>query len=417
MKNKIYIILVAYVLSIVATSCKEDTEYIFDESASGRKAEAIEKYEQALKSSENGWVFQYFPEENQQYGGYTYVVKFDERDSVSVWFEWMGNLNSPVISLYDVIGTGGPTLTFNTYNGLMHFFATPTGANYQAYGGDYEFLFLSEEDDVISVKGTKTGNEMRLVKLDESPVTYIQKVNNNEASLNKANLFVTNDDNVKVAKSSNRNFVFEFSENGTDTTITVPYIVTAAGIRFYEPVDILGTTYQNFTLDPTTKPARLVSEGGSLAISLIVPPVDLTLATWYLDISNETGRSAVIDMVWKQIFEANIAQWGEELGSIIVFGDVRPGNEEFGISFYSYPGPYRSHYDLSFNSVLDNPNYLDIVKVGGGFNWTWYTHFLPFVDLIANNSPYNVEMDDEDTPTVIKLTSVTDSDVWFVIQK
>lgn len=52
-----------------------------------------------------------------------------------------------------------------------------------------------------------------------------------------------------------------------------------------------------------------------------------------------------------------------------------------------------------------------------GFNWRWYTHLYPLVNLIVDNAPYTVEKDDEDNPTVVKLTSVSNPDVWFTINQ
>ncbi len=399
MKNKIYIILVAYVLSIVATSCKEDTEYIFDESASERKAEAIEKYEQALKSSENGWVFQYFPEENQQYGGYTYVVKFSENDSVAVWSELMGNLNNPVISLYDVIGTGGPTLTFNTYNGLMHFFATPTRTNYQAYGGDYEFLFLSEEDDVISVKGTKTGNEMRLLKLNENPETYINKVSENVTFLSGVSFSGSIGDSEIEVSAANRNFTFGFTENGTDTTITVSYIITDAGIRFYEPIEIMGMTYQDFTSNFETE--QIVSNDGSFVLQLTIPPLNeqFVAGDWYIAYSQ-------LGALGQAYFDV-VKQGEDAIGEVLQVAFI--GSEyygSFGFNFISsgYQGLLGIDYEL-----IDEDKVTLVFNFSGEGDGVWYHNnanfayaLFPFGYRTART--FTLTTDDVKSPSYITLT-------------
>lgn len=70
----------------------------------------------------------------------------------------------------------GPVLTFDTYNDLMHLFATPSSENYEAYHGDFEFVVDSIGDDAIKVHGKKTGNIFYFRKLETSPEEYINKV-------------------------------------------------------------------------------------------------------------------------------------------------------------------------------------------------------------------------------------------------
>jgi len=175
MKKNIYIVLFGLLLSMGVASCDNNTDLLFDETAAQRKAGANKEYNDALKSSEQGWLFQYFPEETQKYGGYNFVVKFAENDQVTVWSENMSDFTAPETSMYDVISYGGPVLTFNTYNSLMHEFATPSAAEYLAKGGDFEFLIISNEDDVMTVKGIKTGNTMSLIKLTETAEEYLNK--------------------------------------------------------------------------------------------------------------------------------------------------------------------------------------------------------------------------------------------------
>ena len=69
MKKNIYIVLFGLLLSMGVASCDNDTDLLFDESAAERKAGANKEYNEALKFSDQGWLFQYFPEETQKYGG------------------------------------------------------------------------------------------------------------------------------------------------------------------------------------------------------------------------------------------------------------------------------------------------------------------------------------------------------------
>lgn len=414
MKKIIHLALVACVLSIISISCDNETEMLFDQTATERKTAAIDEYMTELKSADYGWIFQYYPEENQSYGGYNYVVKFDNNDSVAVWSELSSDLSQSVTSYFDIISYGGPVLTFNTYNAFMHYFATPSGEEYNAKGGDYEFLLLSSEDDVITIKGTKTGNTMRLIKLNEPAEDYLTMVSIIDQIIHQGSFNSTVDGNTVATTASNRNFTFTYEEDGQLQTLTVPYIVTKTGISFYEPVEVMGTSYQNFVLD-LEDDLTLLSDVGSMSIQIVVPPVNLQEAAWTLDVSGETNCSEAVLEAWIQAYESNSAQWGETLSPQMTVGGVRPEYGDYGISFYSYPGPYRAHYNLSFEGVIGHPDYINIVPQGDGFNWQWYTYFSVVVNLITDNSPYLTETDDADNPAVVKLTSVSNPDVWFVL--
>ncbi|MFV0483086.1 MAG: hypothetical protein ACK5MG_03195, partial [Bacteroidales bacterium] len=86
----------------------------------------------------------------------------------------------------------------------------------------------------------------------------------------------------------------------------------------------------------------------------------------------------------------------------------------YGITFQA---PYIANYNLSFEGSVESAQYLNIVKSGAGYQWSYFTHLEPFVDLISESSPYTVEFDDPDNPTSVKLTSVNDPDVWFVVKR
>ena len=263
MKNIIYLILFSF-LSVVVVSCDNDSEEIFDQTASERKSAAVEKYLDALQDSEYGWAFQYFPEDELSYGGYNFVVSFGEDKKVSVWTELAADISQSVESYYDVISYGGPVLTFNTYNNFMHYFATPSGTEYDAKGGDYEFRLISVEDGVVTLKGTKTGNQMRLIKLNEPAEDYLGKVGDMVNSLTGVSLAINVDGVYTTTQNASRNIIFDLEEANSESVESskIPYIISEQGLRFYEPVDIAGVPYQEFTYDSDNN--RLVSADGDV---------------------------------------------------------------------------------------------------------------------------------------------------------
>lgn len=412
MKNIIYIVLFSCALSVFTSSCDNETEMLFEETASQRKTDAIEQYQKALKSSDEGWLLQYFPDEDQQYGGYNYVVKFEENDSVAVWFEMMGDVTAPYVSLYDVISFGGPVLTFNTYNPYIHYFATPSGAEYNAKGGEYEFLLMSEESDVITMQGTKHGNTIRLTKMVEPAEDYMSRVKDIADFLVGASYSATINGTEVSLLGTDRNFIFEYSINGKDSSNIVPYIVTDTGISFYEEVEILEQKVRDFTLDKENN--QLISTEGNVIIDIIFAPIDFSGTYWVIDTEAETNRSALFMEVFTQVDDANNAALPYPLSKNVYLGKLLTNYDP---GFIMGLGPqFYIHYSLSFIGVKEHDDYLEIRKVGEGLNWRFVPHVNPFLNLIVDNAPYKVEYNDPENPTGYLLTSVENPDVWFVIE-
>lgn len=397
-------------LSMGVASCDNDSDLLFDETAAERKESANKEYNDALISSEQGWLFQYFPEETQKYGGYNFVVKFAENDQVTVWSENMSDVTMPETSMYDVISYGGPVLTFNTYNSIMHEFATPSAAEYLAKGGDFEFLIMSNERDVITVKGIKTGNTMSLIRMTETAEEYLTKSKAILDFTSGASFGTIINGNAVNVFLNDHQFTFSYTEDDEAKLDKAPFIYTDKGLHFYAPITVLGATAQDFILNTETK--QFTSTDGDMAIDILFAPVNLTLARWTIDTAVEADRSDAIRAALVEAFYANVDVWNEALDQTIGLG-MGYG----GIGFSIWSDNYQIHYDLSFGGVLGYPDYLNISKMGGGYNWSYYTHLMPLVDIIADNAPYIPEMDNADNPTEVKMTSAVNPDVWFVLRK
>ena len=73
--KKYLIILLA--LPLIATSCLKDDEDKFDKSASERIQEFLDNTSKVLSEAPNGWVVEYYPSAEQEYGGLRMYMKFD----------------------------------------------------------------------------------------------------------------------------------------------------------------------------------------------------------------------------------------------------------------------------------------------------------------------------------------------------
>jgi len=154
MKNSIKITIAALSAILSLASCQKEEAKLFDSSSSARMTEYLANAKSVLTASTYGWVFDYYPEANQSYGGWTYTLDFDDSLNTKVMIEptMLSDPESYLVaeSTYNLIADDGPVLTFDTYNDLMHFFATPDAYSYQGYEGDYEFIILDVESDKIT---------------------------------------------------------------------------------------------------------------------------------------------------------------------------------------------------------------------------------------------------------------------------
>ena len=171
--KKSFAILLSAALFAGFTSCDNEQEDIFDETAAHRLNHALEEYQGYLSSAENGWVMEYFANNNE--AGYPILMKFDAAGSVTMAGKnavATGGKYMEQKSLYELIADNGPVLTFDTYNNILHAFSNPeddpnTEDNEQGLGheGDFEFVIYEATPDYFHFKGKKYGLDIYMYKL------------------------------------------------------------------------------------------------------------------------------------------------------------------------------------------------------------------------------------------------------------
>ncbi len=260
MKKKLFIYILLLLPMFAFQSCLKDQEEIFDKDAALRVQDAMDNADKAFTSAENGWLLEYYPEEAQSYGGCVFTIKFaDGKATVSSDLD-PGNSCE---SLYKMTNDQGPVLTFDTYNDLMHLFATPSSENYEAYHGDFEFVVDSIGDDAIKVHGKKTGNTFYFRKLETSPEEYINKVQKMEDNFIVSGLQGT----VGVKKIlgefdlDNKQLLIS-NEDGSNAQQQA-FVFTDAGIRFYKPFSINGELLSSLNFNAETNTFTGVTSGGT----------------------------------------------------------------------------------------------------------------------------------------------------------
>lgn len=266
MKTTMKLGMAALLFCLVLPSCLKDQEDLFDENPTVRMTEYLANAKKVLMSPANGWVMCYYPDNAQSYGGYNYTVKFTD-DKVEAGFEFAANLDETVTSLYRLGTDSGPMLSFDTNNDFLHYFSTPSSSNYQAYGGDFEFILLEVEEDHVKMMGRRSGNTIMMYPLEEESGSYLRKVASiaEEFIISGMKGAIGGVDFTADIDQDYQQVTFDFGEQSE----TIAYMFTTEGISLYRPLEIGGVSVRDFTFDPKT--LALSVPGVSGEIQGVVP--------------------------------------------------------------------------------------------------------------------------------------------------
>ena len=334
--------------TLLLTSCLKDQEDVFDKPSATRISEYLANTANVLKASANGWVLYYYPDNEQSYGGYAYTLKFDGEDVVVGLEQEEGT----VTSKYKLVADDGPVLTFDTYNDLMHGFATPSSGRYEAMGGDFEFIILSASAEKVELKGKRSGNVMTMYPLETSAESFLESLAEVQADMAYANFTMSVDTvNVPVYVSS-RNMVMEYpaaDENGTPEVVTAPFVYTLKGIEFYEPVELNGQTISGFKYEAgATSYASF--ESSSVVLNGVIPPINETFVSslWSVTLKNMSAFGAPY---WEWIRDVALpAVQDADLDYAYIGGNN--GATGFWFSSGGYTGVLGLDYELEGDDIV-----------------------------------------------------------------
>jgi hypothetical protein len=227
-----------------------DEKDTFDESASTRISEAVTNDQKILESSTNGWLFHYYAGEDYSEGGYTFLVKF-KGGKATVASE-IANADTTITSDYAITKDQGPVLTFNTYNMIMHYFASASSGDVDGQQGDYEFIIMKATQDSIVLKGKKWKNKMVMTRMPETTKwsSYIDSIYTIDNAIKKATFkYVVNNDSLASFIFDNRLATITVGSN----TYSRSYVVTSKGYQLDSAVTINKTSVQNLIWNSTTE--------------------------------------------------------------------------------------------------------------------------------------------------------------------
>lgn len=420
------------------SACTNEEDDIFEASPADRLNQAMEDYTALLCKPANGWAMQYFAD-NENEGGYTFLMKFDKNTSVTIAGnnQWTGNVYKEETSMFDLIADNGPVLTFNTFNDVFHIFASPedlpsTPDNEAGYGhnGDYEFIVMDATDDLITLKGKKTAIRVLMTPLADNTdwEQYFTDLNAKAKSLFNSKLepLILDVDGERYTITKATSGVFNFVPEGgdaiTETTLS-PYLVTTSGIRLAKEFKGKDENFEVQTFTFAEDGTLVSSDDNHNAVIKAQPLATLftgNLIRWkiipgeldsngnYPNLGgkfNELYKTVVADT--KAAIKADFREMGFQYDGI---------NEKYAI--FTHNGKARSLNFIS-EEIIDDNN-IKLTDLGeGDKNANNDKNRIPaiyeMVKSIASGE-YTLSSENVLTPSIIKMISKSDANNWMLIE-
>lgn len=358
------------------TSCLKDDDDVFSENASTRLQEALTEAQDVLRGAPNGWVMDYYVGDDQVYGGYAYIIKFDSLTCTATCEKGLlaDTLQSST-SYYKMTSDNGPTLTFDTYNEVLHALATPANGNYEAYHADFEFLVLSATPEKVVLKGKRVGNVMTLVPLQGTAEDYLDKVQQMQDKM----IVATAEGQLNgKGISANLDLDSRWIEFTTDAgTVNTPFVYTDKGIRLYRDsvVTVDGKTVTEFAYDNSTMQFTcLDSDASSLVMQGALPATYVDYADYAGDytmqfVSTVTGETSSLDVTLEPLVEGQSFKMKGLFNSDDLYVTVNYSKSKGALELLSQVIGQVGGVDLWFNAVQMNNEgrfsfYLGVESIG-----------------------------------------------------
>lgn len=302
MKKSIY--LLGLLGLCITGGCTSDVDDVFEQNASTRVSQAMNECKTLLTAAPNGWQIAYYPDENQSYGGYVFLAKFDANGNVTVSGGLENDPSEKVTSHYSILSSNSATLAFDTYNTLFHEFSDPDLGRGSTYGGDFEFTYVQGDASEMVFQGTKTGNRIVFTAMDAAAdwseyLTDVAEMEN-KIIVSPYYAFEFGDYLFQMDDSFAHVLTYAPDPSKPEATESVAYCYTPDGISLYEPIELGGTQarsggtrVQHFRWDEAGQ--QLVPEGeavGSVTLKGVISeeyvPYDTFVGEWKLAYSAGT---------------------------------------------------------------------------------------------------------------------------------
>ncbi len=267
-------VLILSALVMVLASCSREEGNLFDKTAAERLLEQRAQAITYLTDAPHGWEMRYFPSPDA--AGYALICDFKADGSVRVAAKNQISSNNSYkteTSLWDIDYTQSVTLTFNSYNDLLHIFSDPLSDGI-GYNGDYEFVILQSSPDYFYLKSKKRGAYIDMFKLNEGQdwEAYFEDIDyfnaltfsgNDEAQFT----YIGYD---TILTMTYEDGTLTYSRNGADTVLG--FVLTPGAMHFYNQSPTAnGISAKDFVINEDTSKLICTADNAIYFVSEFTP--------------------------------------------------------------------------------------------------------------------------------------------------
>ena len=411
-------------------SCSPETENVFGDSPAQRQQKATEQYYQILEGNEYGWAVDFYPSD-LEYGGIAYTAQFMDGQVTLACEQPIDNRSvsgsyaagQEVTSDYQIVNGRGVMLTFDTYNPLLHYWSQPSGTDFDGYASDYEFTFVSASASEVVLRGVKHGNLLRMYPLSEESATYINKVVSMRQQVGPDTRKRIVVDGTTIPATIMENHM-EYDADGQSQNM--PYVYTAKGLRFYQPVTLAGVSALELQYDEQSKSLR--SDDGRMQLPY---PTALErfcgASTQWHFVYGKTGANYEMCDEMSTLLKNVSSQLGrlryETLKDVYIGMNKLSRNDDSHRIVMGWTSGYSSWayeicHGISMDVIDEQASAISIKATeSGNLYYNYAAIVAPMLAFVLDNSPYVLTFNDQDNPTEVVLTSQKDSSKWFRLKK
>ena len=438
-------------ITLSFTSCKDDDDLLFNESAAERLNQIKSVYSQRLWASPNGWAMQYYPtyQNEAPYGtGYLMLCDFNEDYSVRVAISMYNSLEKKNVykedvSVWEIITDNGPVLSFNSFNSVLHTFSDPedipstseeteTGRGYE---GDYEFVIVDAPEDAsyMMLKGKKRGTYSLLTPMEEG-VDYEEYLTDIRDFHNL--MFATDSPTFDIIYFGDNKYKLEDANDGIPNIYPYdgdaildesfnPFLITKRGddyyLRFRDEFRVNeDETVQDFRYDKERDIFVSVDNpeyymDGDSPLRFYKETIDERSGSWeFVKQNSDAYTQAYNSLV------SDFKKIGATLQTVSICWTKDKDDTEYvyGLDLKYRMGKTTSHAIYKLNPVVDGDvitfNYDGALKSGENVlnNIPTTKNFIDFIcreyKVTASETKFN--------QNTLRFTSVTEPDTWFVVK-
>lgn len=400
-------------------SCSFQEKDIFDAPAAERLEQSIKDNLANFQSASNGWVMQYFA--YPETAGFPLIIKFGTDNFATVMGRnsETGNVDLTKTGMYSVKTNEGTVLSFDTYNPVIHAFSDPD-KNPLGYGyeGDFEFTIMSHTADMVRLKGKKRGINIYMNRLPEgqSWSSYFDAVYAFDAQTFKGapNKLILIDGSKQIQVSGASGHILTVGED------MYGFVVKPNGIHLEKPIAGLSADALDFELSAdksklvSTVSPNIYFTGDNIYNAFVSSQV--SNAQWAIVLDDSQMGSTLQSLI--ATVRASLAATGRTLNQILFKIDAVNSAKPFAVGIMITGGAIgHYHYD-----VTNTANSVTYVSKGTCDNngTVIKNNFAGTMDLInAFEATYTLASASDNGLSYkkIKVTSNSDSNFWFYIQK